>query len=171
MSASIFMTQFVSTKGADPAFPLDNLSLSGGVFSPASPITPKDPQQVLPVDGVPRAAVRVEDIYINSTQLHDLNLYYRPRAVTAWPAGLGPAFNDTLIYSYVGRTNVNPFHVDDDDGRRLKKLVFGQVFPSTGIPAAGGGTLQFQIPLILDEGQVRVTIHWSLVSPGGGIGT
>lgn len=172
MSASIYTTSFQSADGV--GFPLNDLSTTGGVFSPASPIQPRAPQQVIPVGGVSRAAMRIEDIYINANELHNLELFYRPTVVTALPSAPGSANNDTVIYKYAGRTDCNPFHQDDDDGRRLKKLVFGdaRVPPIpllSGIPTGGGGTLQFRIPAF--QGIVKVTIQWSFLSPGGGTGT
>ena len=168
MSASIFTTRFQSDAGA--GFPLTDLSPSEGVFSPASGIAPVDAtRQPLPAAGVARAAVRVEDIYINSDVIHDLALFYRPDSVIALPSGPSSANNDTLIYSYVGRTNNNPLQEDDDAGRRLKKLVFGQRTSVITPPFGGGGTLQFQVPPF--AGIIKVTVQWSLITPGGGIGT
>lgn len=165
MSASIFTTNFASPVGV--GFLLADLTFSGGVFSPASIITPVDAdRQPIPASGIRRAAVRIEDIYINSDVNHDLNLFYRPDPVSFLPSGPGSGTNDTLIYSYAARTNTNPFHEDDDFARRLKKMVFGQVSsPTTG----GGGTLQFDVPAF--AGIVKITVQWSLISPGGGIGT
>lgn len=169
MSGSIFTT-IMTSAGA----PFGLLAIGDGVFSPASPIAPAVPQQVIP-NGVERAAVRVEDIYINSFNIatgnpenHALNLWYRPASVTALPQTPNGPNNYTLIYAYAGKSNVNPFHENDDAGRRLKKLVFGD--PSGVIPFGGKGTLQFEVGAGF-TGTINVTIHWSLVSPGGGIGT
>lgn len=145
-------------------------AIGDGVFSPGSPLTSFTlgfQQQRLFNDGSRRKVV-VDDIYINSDAPHDLNLYYRPFSVSFLPSGPGPLFNDTLIYSYVGRTDCNPFHENDDSPtlRRLKPLVFGQM---PGNPPTGGeGTLQFQVPAF--AGTVRVTVQYALVNPGGGLG-
>jgi hypothetical protein len=138
-----------------------------GVFSPASALNLTN-QRI--ISSNPRLVVRVEDIYINSDNPHDLNLFYRPSPVPFLPSGPGPVTNDTLIYEYVGRSNVNPFHEDDDSPtlRRLKKLVFGP-FGGGNVPNGGAGTLQFQVPPV--DGVVKVTIQWSFVSPGGGVGS
>jgi hypothetical protein len=161
--------------------PFGLADIGDGVFSPASPIL--DPvtgqfsntQQVIPF-GVERTAVRVEDIYINSFGVagpapHALEIWYAPTRVLALPQTPDGANNYTQIYSYAARSNCNPFQQDDGatPPRRLTKLVFGDI-PAGIIPFGGQGTLQFVVGAGFTD-TIQITIHWSLVNPGGGVGT
>lgn len=142
-------------------------TIGDGVFAPGSPANTAlySAQRISAADGS-RRSVRVEDIYINSDVVHDLNLYYRPFSIIP-PSAPSSANNDTLIYSYVGRTNTNPFHEDDDSSRRLKTLILG-VF-GTGTDGGDGG-LQFAVPVFgVAINTVKVTVLWSIINPGGGV--
>lgn len=155
--------------------PFGLTAIGDGVFSPASPIQPFNPQQVIPF-GVERTAVRVEDIYINSfgeagASPHGLEIWYAPTRANALPQTPNGANNYTQIYSYAARSNCNPFQQDDDamPPRRLEKLVFGDI-PAGIIPFGGQGTLQFVVAAGFTD-TIQITIHWSLINPGGGVGT
>lgn len=163
--SAVYTTTFQSNPGA--GFTLADLTSAEGVWSPGSNVTPLQPQQVLPIAGVPRALVAVRDIYIVSDVAHSLNLYYRRTPLTAVPSLPSFANGDVLIYQYAGRTNVNPFHEDDDNAKRLKTIFFGES-TSNSPPTNAGGTLQFQVPVF--AGVVKVVVHWTLTTPGGGYG-
>ena len=165
--SAMLLWQMTSAGGA--GFTL--ASIGDGVFSPASVLTPASAFKTLFLsrNDETRRVVVIRDIYINSANAHDLNLFYRASPADTLPSVPSSTLNDTLIYAYTGRTNCNPFHQNDDGAgalaNRLTPIVTGPF--ATGQTAGTGGTLQFQVPPV--AGQVKISILYSIVEPGGAI--
>ena len=126
-----------------------------GFFCPRSTLNAGESfqAQMLPTFGLPvrNSRVVIEDMYIDAEDACDVDIFYNPNQINVLPSAPTFANGWVGIYAYAGRSNVNPFHVDDDFATRLTPLIFSDL---------GSGALQFFTNNLV--GSIRVTIQWSV---------